>query len=95
MKDLGSFYHFLYSSHPEYQLHPYASSKMTAGILDITVRHKASRGKGERIPQKTSPHTALAILRSHVPISESIIEKEIPGERWFHPLLRGQERKDN
>ena len=67
---------------------------MTAIILGITVRHKVSGGKGERIPQKSSSHMALATSEPHVLISEPITQKGTPQKGLFHFLLMVQKRKD-
>lgn len=55
INDLGSSSLSLHSGHLEYQLNPYADNMMTVIILGITVRHKVSGGKGERIPPEVFP----------------------------------------
>lgn len=95
VNDLGSFSLSLHSCLPEYQLNPYTDRMMTAVILGITVRHEASRRKGERIPQQSYPHIAWAISEPHVPISESVTGKRTLWDRLFQPLLRVQEKENN
>lgn len=93
IKDLGSFLP-LSSLVILNHLYPYVGSKMTAIILGIIVRHKASRNRRENPPEDFPSHSTghHCITRA---ISEPNTGKGVPQEGLFQPPLRIQEGEDN